>query len=262
MVAIETPTPGIWQRIKAYLQIVLPKPLAAVLSTDLLAIAAWAVAAFFLVALLPLLSILAQNLVFKLLPDNAAKWSRDNLLAAIHAGYGIDEVRETLKRDASADALAKMQRNNESLDYVQYVEFLLTKGDHPKEIPASLRAGQRAKIWVRRSELVSLPGAASDCSLPALLPSDHAVGVSIDEYFIRALPLMRDAGNRGRIELSKDWWTENLQKVKAATGISGSGIASVRISKTSVLENKMEDCVALKVEVIVEVFKQDPGGPT
>jgi hypothetical protein len=39
----------------------------------------------------------------KLLPDEAAKWTRGNLLTAIHTGYGIDEVRETLKKDASAD---------------------------------------------------------------------------------------------------------------------------------------------------------------
>lgn len=262
MVTSETPVLGVWQRIKAYLQIVLPKPLAAVLSTDLLAVAAWAAIAFLLVALLPLLSILAQNLVFKLLPDDAAKWSRGNLLAAIHTGYGIDEVQEAVKRDASADVLAKMQRSNESLDYVQYVEFFLTKGDQPKEIPALLQAGQRAKIVVRRSQIVGLPGAGKDCVVPDVPLSQHVLEVSLDGFFIKSLPQMVAAGELGRIALSKDWWTLNLQKVKAETSISSGGIGSVRISKTPEFERQMSDCVALRVEVIVEVFKQDFGGPT
>lgn len=259
MIASEVPGPSVWQRVKAYLQIVMPKPLAAVLSTDLLAIAAWAAVAFVLVALLPLLSILAQNLALRLLPDNAANWSRDNILAAIHTGYGIDEVKEALKRDASADVLAKLQRSNESLDYVQYVEFLLEKGDQPKEIPTSLQAGQRAKILVRRSQFVPLPGAGSDCVVPDLAPSQHVLGVSLDGYFIKSLPQMVAAGEAGRIALSKDWWDLNLQKVKAETSISASGIGAVRISKTPEVERQMRDCVALRVEVIVEVFKQDPG---
>jgi len=262
IVTSETPVLGVWQRIKACLQFVLPRPVASVLSTDLLAMAAWAALAFLFVALLPLLSILAQNLIFKLLPDNAAKWSRGNLLAAIHTGYGIDEVRETLKKEASADVLANMQRNNESLDYVQYVEFFLTKGDQPKEIPASLHAGQRAKILVRRSQIVMQPDAGKDCVVPDVPLSQHVLGVSLDGFFIKSLPQMVAAGELGRIALSKDWWTLNLQKVKAETSISAGGIGSVRFSKTPEFERQMGDCVALKVEVIVEVYKQDPGGPT
>lgn len=260
MVTSEAPVPGVWQRIRDYLQIVLPKPLAAVLSTGLLPIAAWAVAAFLLLALLPLLSILAQSLAFKLMPDNWAKWSRDNILAAIHTGYGIDEVRENLKRDASADVLAKMQRNNESLDYVQYVEFFLTKKDQPKQIPASLREGQRAKIFVRRSQIVMLPDADKDCVVPEV--DGPILGVSLDGFPIKSLPQMEAAGELGLIALSKDWWKENLQRVKAETSISTNGIASVLISKTPELQRQMTRCVALKVEVIIEVFKQDPGGAT
>jgi len=262
MVTSEAPVPGVWQRIRDYLQLVLPKPLAAVLSTGLLPVAAWATAAFLLLALLPLLSILAQGLAFKLMPESWAQWSRSNILAAIHTGYGIDEVRENLKRDASADVLAKMQRNNESLDYVQYVEFFLTKGDQPKEIPASLRAGQQAKIIVRRSQIVSLPTAGKDCVVPDVTSSQPVLSVSLDGFFIKSLPQMMAAGDLGRISLSKDWWKENLQRVKAETSISANGIASVLISKTPEFERQMNHCVALKVEVIVEVFKQDPGGAT
>jgi hypothetical protein len=159
-----------------------------------------------------------------------------------------------------------LQRNNESLDYVQYVEFFLTKRDHPKAIPASLRAGQRAKIWVRRSELIRLPGAPSDCVLPDLGNLEDAVDVSIDGFSVRKLPIMTDAGDRGRIELSKAWWTANLQKVNEHPSISSGAISSIRISKTSALDKEMkegkEGCAALKVEVIVEVFKQDLRGPT
>jgi hypothetical protein len=256
---VEIPAgPTTLQRLRKYLEDVLPGPFAALLKNGLGALAVWALVAFVLVWMQPLLSIVALSAVVKVLPAPASHWVHDNFVAAIQSGYDIDVVREVLKRETSADVLKKLSHNNESLDYVQYVEFYLTKRDRPKNIPARLHIGQRAEIQVQKSEVTQNPNSRDpNCALPDIGPDQAVLSVHLDGLRLLDLPTMHSTGREGQIHLQKKWWDENMKRVLAEPSIASDGIASVVFGKTPALDQAMTECTALKVEATVEVYKQD-----
>jgi hypothetical protein len=248
-----------WKRVREYLLEVSPKWVSKLFAYGLAKAAAWAALAFLVVLLLPHLSVWSVSFVSWVLPEPAGKAVRDAYVTGIHKGYDIDKVREQLKDEASKDALAKLQTNNESLDYVQYVEFYLARGDQAKEIPASLRLEQRAKIVVRRSQVVRLADAGDvACAVTEVGTSEPVLDVQLDGMRVASLPAMSSPGRLGEINLSKRWWAENLKKAQAEPTIADN-IASVRFGKAPAFEQRMTPCTALKVEATVEVFKRDVG---
>lgn len=250
----------LWKRFWQYLVEISPDWFSKLFHHGLGKAAGWASLAFVVVLLLPHLSVWAVSFVAWLLPEPAGKAVRDVYVQGIHKGYDIDQVREQLKIEASRDALAKLQVNNESLDYVQYVEFYLTRADQAKEIPASLRLEQRAKIVVRRSQVVRLADAGdAACVVTEVGTSEPVLDVQLDGMRVASLPAMAAPGRLGEINLSKRWWAENLKKAQAEPSIADN-IASVRFGKAPGFEQKMTPCTALKIEATVEVFKRDMGG--
>ena len=254
---------GPWPRLMAYLAAVSPKFIAEIFKQGLGNLAAGALFAFVLVLLLPTLSVLAMDGAESVLPQAAGAWLRDGVTRTIHRGYGIDEVRRTLKKEAANDVMAKLNSNNKSLDYVQYVEFYLTKGDYPKEIPANLLMGQHVEIKVRSVQVVSAPGFAGLCERADIGTAETVLDVSLERYRVESMPAMAIADARGNVNLGKDWWDKYMPAVKAHPSIKQSGlIGTVQFSKSPDYEKKMSPCSALKVEATLEVFKQDMALPS
>ncbi|MDP2323693.1 MAG: hypothetical protein Q8N51_06645 [Gammaproteobacteria bacterium] len=247
-----------WQRLKQYLEEVLPKPLAGIFKYSLGRVVAYAGAVFLVVMMLPLLSILALNVTSRFLPDPAAKWLRLSFVSAIHSGYDIDRVREELKQQASADVLARLSHNNQSLDYIQYLEFNLTKADSAKEIPTRIHHGQRAEISVLRSEVGAVPNPADlTCSLAGLDGSAQVLSVLLDRFSILSVSNMTRPSRTGKIDLSKEWWAKNEGEVRTKTTVASNGDVSVFFQKTPEFDKAMPACAVLKVEAVVAVFKQE-----
>jgi antitoxin component of RelBE/YafQ-DinJ toxin-antitoxin module len=247
------------ERLRNYLQAVLPKPLEGILEHHLEKVALWAGLAFTAVLLMPLLSILALSLLVKLLPSAIGDWAHVNFVSAIHSGYDIDKVSERLKREASDDAVRRLVNNNMSLDYVQYVEFFLARTDQSKEIPIQLNMGQHAEITVRRNQIVRNPESRDpNCQLSDVPVSAPVLSVNFGRLSIASLPAMLMPGPNGDISLSKDWWAQNLNRVKAETSHASGVIPMISFGKTADFEHSMTECTALKIEATVEVFKVDP----
>jgi hypothetical protein len=249
-----------WQRLKKYLEAVLPKPLAAIFTYSLGTVAIFAGAVFLTILLLPLLSIASLKVAVKFLPDPMDTWLRSNFVSAIHTGYDIDKVRKEIGEQASRDVLEKLSRNNKNLDYIQYLEFNLSKTDQAKEIPTRLRVGQRAEIFVRRSEVTFVHNPQdTTCSLAGPNGSDPVLSVSLERVLVVSLPPMTSPGKLGQVHLSKDWWAEYERKVRRDTSGSSDGELSIFFGKTPELNKAMSACTVLKVEATVAVFKEDSG---
>lgn len=257
---VPQPRRGAWERLLAYFEATAPAFIVQVFKQGLGKLAVGALLAFALVLFMPTLSVLAMDGVQAVLPKAAGTWLKDSVVSNIHRGYGIDEVREKLKKDAASDVLSKLNSNNKSLDYVQYVEFYLTKGDFPKQLPTSLLLGQRVNIKVRSVQVVSAPGFTAACERPDSGTAEPVLEVSLERYRIHSMPTMASADARGEINLTKGWWDKNLAAVKADTSIKEDGMVGViQFSKAPEYEKKMNRCSALKIEATLEVFKQDLG---
>ena len=246
-------------RISAYLKDELPKPISSLLKHGLGPLALYLSLAFSLVLFMPLLSIVSLSLVTKVLPEPMAKWSHENFVSAIHSGYDIDKVSKRLKEEAAKDVLNQLSTNNQTLDYVQYVEFYLSKADAPKEIPANLHLGQRAEITVRRNQLVKLDSAAAACAVADIPASQPVLEVKLDTLRLASMSAGIALGTSGKIRLTKAWWKQNLASATAQPTIAEDGIASVVFGKVPEFEKVMTECTALKVEAVVAVFKRDVG---
>jgi hypothetical protein len=257
-----TPTPDTattWERFTAYLEDVLPKPFAAIRKHGLGRLALWCAGGYALLVLLPVLSILALHLLLSPLPAAATQWVHEGFVAMIHTGYDIDKVSERLKKDAAADVLAKLASNNQTLDYVQYVEFYLTRRDAPKAIPTRLQVGQRADISVRRSQVVRNPDVKDPaCAVPDVAPTQAVLSVMLGRLPVVDIGVMAEPGPQGQMHLTSAWWKAKAEQVRGDPTIEDDRIAAVSFGKTAAFEQAMTDCVALKVEATIEVFKQDP----
>jgi hypothetical protein len=216
---------------------------------------------FMLALAMPVLSIGALWLSVKLLPAWAGKPLHDAVVETVYQGYAIDEVEKRVALKAAQHVIRQLKENNKSLDYVQNVEFILTKGDGTKAISAHLLVGQRANLTIRRSQVVPVSSgsgpADASCALPDLSGTD-VLQVRMGNLVLADLPSMSEADGRGNVPLDEAWWKNSQGKLPlAASRGGGDEVANVEFVKTPAFQKLMTPCTALRVEATLEVFKRD-----
>ena len=229
-------------------------------------VACWMGGAYLLVLMLPLLSVWSMALLRTLLPAAVAEPVHQALVQQIHQGYGIEHLARSLRAEAASDVLQQLNRSNESLDYVMYLELQLDRHNRRKALPIDLEQRQRAEIVIKRiapqdrQEGSAGVGVTACDGLGRFLPTTAQVLAELGGMEVKRWPQMDQGDDPFRMH--KSWWDQNLPKLRAAGLGEDNRISHLAFQLTDEFFGAIRDCegTGLRVEAALRVFKRDVAG--